>query len=65
MNVSVTGLVAPGDGSNALDIFNLSGQDLNFPTDNGTGTISDTADNFYSSMISDSGGGRPARQTIA
>jgi flagellar hook-associated protein 1 FlgK len=55
MNVSVAGLVAPGDGSNALNIFNLSSQNLNFPTGNGTGTISDTADNFYDSMISDLG----------
>ena len=46
MNMTVTGLVAPGDGSNALNIFNLSSQNLNFPTDNGTSTISDTADNF-------------------
>ena len=52
---SVTGLVAPGDGSNALGIFNLSSQNLNFPTANGTGTISDTASNFYDSMISDLG----------
>ena len=55
MNASVTGLVAPGDGSNALNIFNLSSQNLNFPTDNGIGTISDTASNFYDSMISDLG----------
>ncbi len=55
MNVSVAGLVAPGDGSNALNIFNLSSQNLDFPTDNGTGTISDTAGNFYDSMISDLG----------
>jgi flagellar hook-associated protein 1 FlgK len=52
---SVTGLVAPGDGSNALGIFNLSSQNLNFPTVTGTGTISDTASNFYDSMISDLG----------
>jgi flagellar hook-associated protein 1 FlgK len=55
MNVSLTGLVSPGDGSNALGIFNLSSQNLKFPTDSGTGTISDTADNFYDSMISDLG----------
>lgn len=46
---------APGDGSNALGIFNLSAQNLDFPTASGTGTISDTADNFYGSMISDLG----------
>jgi len=55
MNVSVDGLVAPGDGSNALSIFNLNSQNLNFPTGSGTGTISDTASNFYGSMISDLG----------
>ena len=55
MNVSVAGLVAPGDGSNALGIFNLSSQNLDFPTGNGAGTISDTASNFYDSMISDLG----------
>ncbi len=55
MSASVSGLVAPGDGSNALGIFNLSTTDLNFPTGNGSGTISDTADNFYDSMISDLG----------
>jgi flagellar hook-associated protein 1 FlgK len=55
MNASVTGLVAPGDGSNALAIFNLSSTGLNFSTGNGAGTISDTADNFYDSMISDLG----------
>jgi flagellar hook-associated protein 1 FlgK len=55
MNASVAGLVAPGDGSNALSIFNLSSQNLNFPTGTGAGTISDTASNFYGSMISDLG----------
>jgi flagellar hook-associated protein 1 FlgK len=61
MNVTVpnlaaaTGLVAPGDGSNALGIFNLSSQSLSFPTEDGTGTISDTADDYYGSMISDLG----------
>ena len=55
MNVSVDGFVAPGDGSNALSIFNLNSQNLNFPTGSGTGTISDTASNFYGSMISDLG----------
>jgi flagellar hook-associated protein 1 FlgK len=55
MNVSVDGMVAPGDGSNALSIFNLSSQNLSFSTSSGTGTINDTAGNFYNSMISDLG----------
>lgn len=52
---SNSAIPAPGDGSNALGIFNLSSQDMSFPTDSGAGTISDTASNFYGSMISDLG----------
>jgi len=51
MNVSVSDIMSgaspsPGDGSNALNIFDLSYANLSF------GTVSDTAGNFYDSMIS-------------